>query len=384
MTMQNPFGMGLDVMRQLGQSQATITGTQGEQQRQQMLQAQEAQRQEEQARQQQMQQQQGLEQQQRQLYSLLGNVRQLPDAQSRMQAIQASPFAQVEGIQDLMSEQVMSDEGLDQILAASPFAQEQQTMGAGQREFESLIAGFTPEEQERARKIKAGLSPRAVGSAPSVVSYAGKQYMKIGEQLTPIQIGAGGTVEMGAPTTAEQIAITETVQPEQITPEQAVQEEIELEAQRKASTTKAVEGVKQDIQITAAEQAAYDSAQRTLPNINRMLASPALSSNIFTGALGVGSKTPPIPGTPEADFRAFFDTLKAQQFTNEISKMRGMGSLSDAEGKKVAAAAAALELDMSPEEFKRQLEDIKSGLETLAPPGTYSDEEEATINWEDL
>lgn len=35
---------------------------------------------------------------------------------------------------------------------------------ASQREFESLIAGFTPEEQTRARRIKAGLEPRAVGT----------------------------------------------------------------------------------------------------------------------------------------------------------------------------------------------------------------------------
>jgi len=36
---------------------------------------------------------------------------------------------------------------------------------AEQQTFESLIAGFDPEEQERARRVEAGLSPRAVGAA---------------------------------------------------------------------------------------------------------------------------------------------------------------------------------------------------------------------------
>lgn len=44
---------------------------------------------------------------------------------------------------------------------------------AGEREFASMTAGFSPEEVERARRISAGLSPRAVGSAVQTITEGG-------------------------------------------------------------------------------------------------------------------------------------------------------------------------------------------------------------------
>ena len=44
---------------------------------------------------------------------------------------------------------------------------------AGQVEFEALIEGFTPEEQKRAKRIKAGIEARAVGSATQTIAEEG-------------------------------------------------------------------------------------------------------------------------------------------------------------------------------------------------------------------
>lgn len=42
------------------------------------------------------------------------------------------------------------------------------------RAFEQQIAGFTPEEKEKARKVKAGLTPRAVGSSSQTIAGTGQ------------------------------------------------------------------------------------------------------------------------------------------------------------------------------------------------------------------
>lgn len=133
------------------------------------------------------------------------------------------------------------------------------------------------------------------------------------------------------------------------------------------------------------EKTAYDNAQRTLGLVDRMLKSPALSGDL-AGAVGIGSWLPTIPGTEKANFEAMLDTLSSQQFTNEISALKGMGSLSDAEGKKIAAAAETLSPTMSPKAFRVALERIKTSLATVKAPGSYKNDTEdgKEISDEDL
>lgn len=45
---------------------------------------------------------------------------------------------------------------------------------AGQREFEAMTAGLSPEERQKAARIRLGLSPRAVGSAATTIAETGK------------------------------------------------------------------------------------------------------------------------------------------------------------------------------------------------------------------
>lgn len=79
-------------------------------------------------------------------------------------------------------------------------------------------------------------------------------------------------------------------------------------------------------------------------------------------AVGTSSLLPTIAGSKAADFEARLEQLKSQQFLNEVGRLKGMGALSENEGKKLAAAASALELSMSEDEFKRELDYIESTM----------------------
>lgn len=116
--------------------------------------------------------------------------------------------------------------------------------------------------------------------------------------------------------------------------------------------------------IEADSKGLVDSAQRDLTVIDTTLATVTelAGHEGLDAAVGGTSFFPTFPGSPAADFIAKFDQLKGKQFLAEVQKMKGMGSLSENEGKKVAAAAAALDLSMSEEAFRRELTFIESEM----------------------
>ncbi len=71
-----------------------------------------------------------------------------------------------------------------------------------------------------------------------------------------------------------------------------------------------------------------------------------------------------IPGTDRAGFNARLETFKAQTFVPMVSQLKGMGALSDAEGKKLTAAVGALDPNMPEDEFLSSANDIMTELET--------------------
>lgn len=103
------------------------------------------------------------------------------------------------------------------------------------------------------------------------------------------------------------------------------------------------------------------------------------------GAPGVGKLMAMVPGTEGASFKVRLETLKSQAFLPMVAQLKGMGQLSDAEGKKLTAAIGALDTNMSEKEFKASMAEIRNDLvqarnrmgapsESLAPrpekPGT--------------
>ncbi len=82
--------------------------------------------------------------------------------------------------------------------------------------------------------------------------------------------------------------------------------------------------------------------------LNDIVSSPALKS--ITGLRGA---IPNVPGSQAADTQARLDTFKSQAFLTAVQAMKGMGALSDAEGKKLDQAVGSLQNSQSEESFRR-------------------------------
>lgn len=83
--------------------------------------------------------------------------------------------------------------------------------------------------------------------------------------------------------------------------------------------------------------------------------------------LGLWSKLPTIPGTPQADFRAQAAQLQGQTFLQAYQTLRGGGAITDIEGAKGTAALARLDQAQSAAEYDKALGDfrevVKTGME---------------------
>ena len=97
--------------------------------------------------------------------------------------------------------------------------------------------------------------------------------------------------------------------------------------------------------------------QSALDNIGELIAHPGRKA-----ATGKSSFVSIVPGTDAYDFNSKLETFKAQTFIPMVSALKGMGALSDAEGKKLQAAVGALDPSMSEEAFAKELEKVAHTL----------------------
>jgi hypothetical protein len=122
-----------------------------------------------------------------------------------------------------------------------------------------------------------------------------------------------------------------------------------------------------------AQSSAGLSAQQVLDQAKTLYDHPGRAA--ATGATSFMSK---IPGTDAKGFQANLDTFKAQTFVPMVSALKGMGALSDAEGKKLSDSVGALDPSMPEEEFRKSLKAVSktlydkakmSGLNVSMPDG---------------
>jgi hypothetical protein len=104
------------------------------------------------------------------------------------------------------------------------------------------------------------------------------------------------------------------------------------------------------------EQAAI-TAQQALDQANTVYSHPGRAAGT-----GFSSFTSAIPGTDAKGFQAQLDTLKAQTFLPMVASLKGMGALSDAEGKKLSDAVGALDPRMPEKEFESSLKNVTNQL----------------------
>lgn len=109
----------------------------------------------------------------------------------------------------------------------------------------------------------------------------------------------------------------------------------------------------------AAAQGAVDTFSTALDSLNEIEQSPGLSK-----AVGIRSAFPTVPGSDAANFEARLDTFKAQTFLPMVQSLKGMGALSDAEGKKLSDAVGALSRKMSEKAFRDSIGKIRNQLES--------------------
>ncbi len=97
----------------------------------------------------------------------------------------------------------------------------------------------------------------------------------------------------------------------------------------------------------AGQIASFDTMLGTL---DRLKDHPGLARST-----GLYSKVPTLPGSDSANFQSELETFKSQAFIPAVAQLKGMGALSDAEGKKLSAAVGALDPRMSESAFKESL-----------------------------
>ena len=113
-----------------------------------------------------------------------------------------------------------------------------------------------------------------------------------------------------------------------------------------------------------------DEATKTQDNLQKSISTQEVLNGAVDlynhpgrkAATGASSIMGMIPGTEAKGFAAKLETFNAQTFLPMVSALKGMGALSDAEGKKLSAAVGALDRGMPEEEFANSLKGITQYL----------------------
>jgi broad-specificity NMP kinase len=104
--------------------------------------------------------------------------------------------------------------------------------------------------------------------------------------------------------------------------------------------------------VVREKTAEVDSARASIDNMlntaDRILKTPM---GVVGSAAGPLSARLPTLSQSTADFESLIENLDAQSFIAQIPNMKGTGALSDAEGKKLAAALQSFSLRQSPEQL---------------------------------
>lgn len=119
-----------------------------------------------------------------------------------------------------------------------------------------------------------------------------------------------------------------------------------------------------DQKVTAAgksQEGAIQAIDTAITSVKELLNHPGRKS--ATGFSSITNRAA-LPGGDAKTFLTKLDTFKSQMFVPMVQQLKGMGQLSDAEGKKLTAAVGALEPDMSEDAFVASLTQILSELES--------------------
>ncbi len=108
-------------------------------------------------------------------------------------------------------------------------------------------------------------------------------------------------------------------------------------------------------QAKASQLASFDTMLGTLDRLSKHTG--------LARSVGVYGALPTMPGSDSANFQAELETFKSQAFIPMVSQLKGMGALSDAEGKKLSAAVGALDPKMGEKAFRESVGRIMTDMQ---------------------
>lgn len=108
-------------------------------------------------------------------------------------------------------------------------------------------------------------------------------------------------------------------------------------------------------QRQAESAGAYGTIDNMLNTTDRLLKNKSLGNVVGS----IEGRLPSIVSDEGADAIALIDTLSSQAFLSQVSSMKGMGALSDAEGKKLSAGLQSFDRVQSEDQFRKNLKEVQ-------------------------
>ena len=101
------------------------------------------------------------------------------------------------------------------------------------------------------------------------------------------------------------------------------------------------------------QRGSIQSSQDVIHTANKLLNHAG-----FAGVFGASSYLPTVAGTDAADASAILEQIQSQSFMASVDNMRGLGALTESEGKKLTSAIANIKENMSEKAAKQSLNEI--------------------------
>lgn len=216
------------------------------------------------------------------------------------------------------------------------------------------FSGMMEKDPKNAKNISAMFLSSVMGPDKFMATYKGLGEVERVKELHPLEVEKLKEEVVAAPEKRRLRAMEAQLQKET---NELRREELRL----KIDTAKKQQDIKVADRVNQAESAVA-TMDSTIDSATRILSHPGLEM-----ATGKSSFMSFIPGTEAREFTGLVETLKSQAFLSGIEKMKGMGALSEAEGRKISSAIANLDLGQSAGAFKRNLnialDTFKSGRE---------------------
>lgn len=227
--------------------------------------------------------------------------------------------------------------------------------------FQKAVAGLPDDPNQLRMKIKQGTASRLTPEQMMTVFAPKPARIDTGQQIitrdenpnSPTYGQATGGAPVQKMQTPESIASNATAIRGQDKTDQRARDfnAIQQDANNiKRTEAQATANLTKNSQI-----ASFDTMLGTL---DRLESHPGLARSV-----GVTGAFPTMPGTPSANFQAELNTFQSQAFLPMVAQLKGMGALSDAEGKKLTAAVGALDPRMGEVAFRESVARIKEDME---------------------